>query len=171
MKNLSRTICTALALTFAAGTAAPLNAAPLIAPTAQTDQGVINVQQRRDDRRELRRDRREDRQDRRMERRENRAERRDDRRHGRMERRGDRYYYNGRRGYRERRAGYRYYNGWWFPASAFVIGAIVSSQAQSNNYGNAHVRWCYDRYRSYRASDNTFQPYNGPRQQCYSPYR
>ncbi|TIT86520.1 MAG: BA14K family protein, partial [Mesorhizobium sp.] len=22
----------------------------------------------------------------------------------------------------------------------------------------------------YRASDNTFQPYNGPRQQCVSPY-
>ena len=36
--------------------------------------------------------------------------------------------------------------------------------------GNAHVRWCYNRYRSYRAWDNTFQPYNGPRQQCYSPY-
>jgi hypothetical protein len=35
---------------------------------------------------------------------------------------------------------------------------------------NAHIRWCYDRYRSYRAYDNTFQPYNGPRQQCYSPY-
>ncbi|MDQ2632323.1 MAG: BA14K family protein, partial [Pseudomonadota bacterium] len=36
--------------------------------------------------------------------------------------------------------------------------------------GSAHVQWCYDRYRSYRASDNTFQPYNGPRRQCYSPY-
>lgn len=34
----------------------------------------------------------------------------------------------------------------------------------------AHVNWCYDRYRSYRASDNTFQPYNGPRRQCRSPY-
>ena len=37
--------------------------------------------------------------------------------------------------------------------------------------GGAHVQWCYDRYRSYRAWDNTFQPYHGPRQQCYSPYR
>jgi hypothetical protein len=36
--------------------------------------------------------------------------------------------------------------------------------------GSAHVQWCYNRYRSYRAWDNTFQPYNGPRQQCYSPY-
>ncbi|TIR42250.1 MAG: BA14K family protein, partial [Mesorhizobium sp.] len=31
-------------------------------------------------------------------------------------------------------------------------------------------RWCYDRYRSYRAWDNTFQPYGGPRQQCWSPF-
>jgi hypothetical protein len=36
--------------------------------------------------------------------------------------------------------------------------------------GNTHVRWCYARYRSYRAWDNSFQPYNGPRRQCYSPY-
>ena len=33
-----------------------------------------------------------------------------------------------------------------------------------------HVEWCYNRYRSYRAWDNTFQPYHGPRQECYSPY-
>jgi hypothetical protein len=33
-----------------------------------------------------------------------------------------------------------------------------------------HVSWCYDRYRSYRAWDNSYQPYGGPRQQCYSPY-
>lgn len=36
--------------------------------------------------------------------------------------------------------------------------------------GNAHVRWCYNRYRSYRAYDNTFQPYHGPRRQCRSPF-
>ena len=36
--------------------------------------------------------------------------------------------------------------------------------------GSTHVEWCYNRYRSYRAWDNTFQPYHGPRQQCYSPY-
>ena len=34
----------------------------------------------------------------------------------------------------------------------------------------AHVRWCYSRYRSYRAYDNTYQPYHGPRRQCRSPY-
>ncbi|MCP4129056.1 MAG: BA14K family protein, partial [Gammaproteobacteria bacterium] len=35
---------------------------------------------------------------------------------------------------------------------------------------NAHLDWCYNRYRSYRDRDNTFQPYNGPRRQCISPY-
>ncbi|MBZ9807628.1 MULTISPECIES: BA14K family protein [unclassified Mesorhizobium] len=42
---------------------------------------------------------------------------------------------------------------------------------RAGRFSSAHVRWCYNRYRSYRAWDNTFQPYNGPRQQCYSPYR
>lgn len=97
-----------------------------------------------------------------------------------QKRNGPRYgWYNGHRGYRYERPGYRYYNGWWFPAGAFIAGAIVSG-AIANSYnqpsyqyrygGNAHVQWCYNRYRSYRAYDNTFQPYNGPRQQCYSPY-
>ncbi len=35
---------------------------------------------------------------------------------------------------------------------------------------NAHVRWCESRYRSYDAWSNTWQPYNGPRRQCFSPY-
>jgi hypothetical protein len=35
---------------------------------------------------------------------------------------------------------------------------------------SAHIQWCYDRYRSYRARDNTFKPNYGPRQQCFSPY-
>lgn len=41
---------------------------------------------------------------------------------------------------------------------------------RSDRMSPAHIRWCYDRYRSYRAWDNTFQPYNGPRRQCWSPY-
>lgn len=80
-------------------------------------------------------------------------------------------YYNGHRGYRDRRPGYRRHNGWWFPPAAFVAGAIVGGAISGGtSSGNAHVSWCYDRYRSYRASDNTFQPYQGPRRQCISPY-
>ncbi|TGQ69604.1 MAG: BA14K family protein [Mesorhizobium sp.] len=41
---------------------------------------------------------------------------------------------------------------------------------RAGRLSNAHVQWCYNRYRSYRSWDNTFQPYNGPRQQCWSPY-
>ncbi len=56
-------------------------------------------------------------------------------------------------------------------AGAIIGGAIASQQPRYyRGGGNAHVRWCYDRYRSYRASDNTFQPYNGPRRACRSPY-
>lgn len=42
---------------------------------------------------------------------------------------------------------------------------------RTERLSNAHVRWCYHRYRSYRAWDNTFQPNYGPRRQCISPYR
>ena len=81
-------------------------------------------------------------------------------------------WYKGHRGYRYKRPGYRYHDGFWFPAGAFVAGAIIGGAIanQNVNGGNAHVEWCYDRYRSYRASDNTFQPNNGPRQQCRGPY-
>ena len=84
--------------------------------------------------------------------------------------------YRGYRGYRARRPGYRYYNGFWFPAAAFITGAIIGGALAEPpvryrpRYGNGHVEWCYSRYKSYRAYDNTYQPYNGPRRQCYSPY-
>ena len=35
---------------------------------------------------------------------------------------------------------------------------------------SSHVDWCYARYRSYRAWDDTWQPYYGPRRHCISPY-
>ncbi|MGW9230783.1 BA14K family protein [Pseudorhizobium sp. NPDC055634] len=56
-------------------------------------------------------------------------------------------------------------------AGAIIGGALASQPRRYYRGGNdAHVQWCYARYRSYRAYDNTFQPYNGPRRQCYSPY-
>lgn len=42
---------------------------------------------------------------------------------------------------------------------------------QTTGLSSDHVRWCFNRYRSYRAADNSFQPYDGPRRQCISPYR
>ena len=171
-KSLSNLCATALSAALIVGAAAPLavaqnllvdeygnpvrvEPAPRPAVTVDDENGIVLAQTdwRRD--RNWRRDGRRD------------YGRRD------FHRRGDNYYFNGHRGYRHHRPGYREFNGWWFPAAAFIAGAIISgtvNQAPVVRSGNAHVQWCYDRYRSYRASDNTFQPYNGPRQQCYSPY-
>jgi hypothetical protein len=90
-----------------------------------------------------------------------------------MHRRGDAYYYNGHRGYRERRRGYREHNGMWFPLAAFATGAIIGGAINNDRpvrVGGSHVQWCQNRYRSYRAYDNTYQPNSGPRRQCNSPY-
>jgi hypothetical protein len=54
-------------------------------------------------------------------------------------------------------------------AAGAIVGGLLS-QPRYYNGGSAHTRWCYARYRSYRAWDNTYQPYGGPRRQCYSPY-
>ena len=150
MKRISTSFCAVLALSFGLSGAAPTMAAPLVVPAApvapavQSD--VVQVQSRR--------------------------HRGNDRRH-RFERRGNRAYYRGHRGYRDRRAGYRQHNGWWFPPAAFALGAIVGgaiNQQPTYRLSNAHVAWCHNRWRSYRVSDNSYQPYNGPRRICVSPY-
>lgn len=93
-------------------------------------------------------------------------------------------YYNGHRGSFRPRPGWRRHHDAWFPPAAFIAGAIIGGAiARSVNpppppaYGGPairlpaeHVRWCANRYRSYRVYDNTFQPYNGPRRECRSPY-
>lgn len=64
-----------------------------------------------------------------------------------------------------------------YPQFYFGLGVPLYNNyyyAQPRRYyragGSAHVAWCYNRYRSYRAWDNTYQPYHGPRRQCWSPY-
>jgi hypothetical protein len=52
----------------------------------------------------------------------------------------------------------------------YVAPRYIAPRPSYRSASSAHVRWCYDRYRSYRAWDNTFQPYHGPRRQCRSPY-
>lgn len=77
-------------------------------------------------------------------------------------RRYRRYHYHH---YPRRRSGlYFYYNS--YPRYHY--------RPRYHSYGHynisAHHRWCYSRYRSYRAYDGTFQPYHGPRRRCNSPY-
>ena len=156
MFKFSSALCHALALSFAVGTAVPAAATPVFVPKAPTvSSDVTNVQYRRD--RDYRR-----------------GDRRDWGR-DRFERRGNSAYWRGHRGYRDRRPGYRQHNGFWFPPAAFIAGAIIGgamnqAPAARTRGGSAHVQWCHDRWRSYRAYDNSYQPYNGPRRQCVSPY-
>jgi hypothetical protein len=87
-------------------------------------------------------------------------------------------YYRGYRGYGGYRHGYRYHEGYWYPLAAFGAGALIGGALASepryvepsNGINPRHYEWCANRYRSYRAFDNTFQPNNGPRQQCLSPF-
>jgi hypothetical protein len=147
---------------------APANAAPMFTPKAPAiETGVIQVQaDSRADQRAVRRLQRQAWRD------ERRAIRRGGFYSGYRDRDG---WYNGHRGYRHYRPGYHRHGDFWFPLAAFAAGAIISGAIQDRPVvryrgGNAHVEWCYDRYRSYRAYDNTFQPYHGGRRQCYSPY-
>ena len=96
---------------------------------------------------------------------------------------GKHIYYNGHRGYRHKRHGYRHHHGYWFPRGAFVVVVPRQRYIPARPYhppkrikprivrlSHSHYRWCDAKYRSYRSSDNTFQPYHGPRKQCVSPY-
>jgi hypothetical protein len=49
-------------------------------------------------------------------------------------------------------------------AAGAIIGGIIAGSR--SNAGSSHAQSCYNRYRSYRASDNTYQPNSGPRVQC-----
>ncbi len=103
---------------------------------------------------------------------------RNDRRERRIWReRGSRHgWYRGHRGYRDYRRGYRRHNdGLWYPLAAFGAGALIggaisSSQRPAYAGSGSHVQWCANRYRTYRASDNTYVPRAGVRAYCNSPY-
>ena len=154
-KFLSGFCAAALATSFAVASIAPVNAAPIFIPKAVAATTDIQLANHGGSRRMLRRDRFDD-------------------RHFRRD--GNYAWYGEHRGYRTYRRGYRQHNGYWFPAAAFLAGALITGAiVNNNNYrvysgGNSHVSWCYDRWRSYRAYDNSYQPYNGPRRICYSPY-
>jgi len=61
---------------------------------------------------------------------------------------------------------YRYYEPRYYAPRYYAPRRVY----RSGRLSSAHIEWCYNRYRSYRAYDNTFQPYNGLRRQCWSPY-
>lgn len=65
------------------------------------------------------------------------------------------------------RGGYYYNNG---PREPRYVQPRPVPPRYSYRLSPQHVDWCYARYRSYRAADNSYQPYGGPRRMCVSPY-
>jgi len=63
-----------------------------------------------------------------------------------------------------------------------IIGGIIVHQlhqqpqprpqphAHGSFLSSQHINWCRNRWRSYRVVDNSYQPYQGPRRVCISPY-
>ncbi|MCJ8519057.1 hypothetical protein ABID21_001971 [Pseudorhizobium tarimense] len=101
---------------------------------------------------------------------------RDDRRRFERDRDDRRGMYRGYRGSRERRQGYRRHSdGFWYPLAAFgaaaiIGGAIANQPGRAQTTSSRHVQWCSERYRTYRASDDTYVPRVGVRARCNSPY-
>jgi hypothetical protein len=70
--------------------------------------------------------------------------------------------------------GYYYERNWWI-LPLIVDGRIVSDRYEGDHgdhsaYGNRHLQWCRDRYRSYKPRTNTWLSYGGRVRQCISPY-
>ncbi|MBP2237114.1 hypothetical protein J2Z31_003628 [Sinorhizobium kostiense] len=55
-------------------------------------------------------------------------------------------------------------------SGATVGGPLPRPRRRIVDSAKAHLLWCRERYISYRAYDNTFQPFEGPRRPCNSPY-
>ena len=79
--------------------------------------------------------------------------------------------------YRMHRPGYVYRNGVWLSARSMRAGVILDRPIprrqmlhHAGGLNPRHYSWCADRYRSYHWRSNSFQPYHGPQQRCYSPY-
>jgi hypothetical protein len=66
--------------------------------------------------------------------------------------------------------GHYYEKKWW--TLPLIIGGAIASQNNygGGGYGNRHVEWCLDRYRSYNPRNNTWVAYSGRVNQCNSPY-
>lgn len=77
--------------------------------------------------------------------------------------------------FRNRPAHRRYYDTYFdVPTPAYsgqrrLGGTPAIGSASRLEDARTHQGWCASRYRSYRASDDTFQPFDGPRTPCISP--
>lgn len=78
---------------------------------------------------------------------------------------GSGYYGSGYYGSGYYGSGYYGRRAFYGPRAYYGPGAYYGRGAYYG--GNGHASSCYARYRSYRAWDNTYQPYYGPRRPCW----
>lgn len=58
----------------------------------------------------------------------------------------------------------------YYPAPPPPPAYYPPPPAYYGGWTQAHVQWCYSRYRSYNAETNTFTGYDGIQRACVSPY-
>jgi hypothetical protein len=56
------------------------------------------------------------------------------------------------------------------PSIGVSVATLAALPLPAARLAATHIRWCRDRHVSYRAWDNSHQPDDGPRRQCWSPY-
>ena len=78
---------------------------------------------------------------------------------------------------RYRHGGYYYQNPWWLLGAGVALGGAFAYNDNYygggggyGGYGNDHVSWCLNRYRSYNPRRNTWVSNSGYVRQCISPY-
>ena len=66
----------------------------------------------------------------------------------------------------------RYYETPWWTLPLIIGGSIAANNYDDydGGYGNRHVEWCLDRYRSYNPRNNTWVSYSGRVRECISPF-
>jgi hypothetical protein len=62
------------------------------------------------------------------------------------------------------------FRGYPVPLYSTSRPGIWRHAARDGSGWSAHIDWCQQRWRSYQASDNSYQPVYGPRRQCRSPF-
>ena len=56
------------------------------------------------------------------------------------------------------------------PSASDIDDTTTGSVDSQPSLPNAHAEWCSQKYRSYRAEDNTYRSFSGKRRACLSPY-
>lgn len=70
--------------------------------------------------------------------------------------------------------GYKSHNSYnSYKGSGYGYGKVRSNRPFAHiqdHVWQKHVNWCHNRFKTFNTYDNTYQPYSGPRAQCWSPY-